>query len=105
VGELYDDPEALFEQALWDAGGNAPGYLLTYAGGHSSDAAESVVTRFDTFSSRDAHTLDADFALDGEGEVVTTVQMIEEGYEDSEAWLLLPLLAGCGMWRRRRMRR
>ena len=23
VGELYDDPEALFEQALWDAGGNA----------------------------------------------------------------------------------
>lgn len=101
-GDLYDNPEALFEQALWDVGGYAPGYLLTYAGGHSADASESIVTRFDTFSSRDAHTIDSSFALDGEGEVVTTVSMVEEGYEASEAWLLLPLLASCGMWRRRR---
>jgi hypothetical protein len=101
-GGLYDNPESLFEQALWEAGGDVPGYLLTYAGGHSADAAESVVTRFDTFSSRDAHIIDAVFALDGEGEVETTVTMIEDGYVASEAWLLLPLLAGCGVWRRRR---
>ena len=104
-GDLYDSPESLFEQALWDAGGYSPGYLLTYAGEHNTDASESVVTRFDTFSSKDAHTLDATFALDGEGEVTTTVTMIEDGYEPSEAWLLLPLLTGCGMWRRRRTRR
>ncbi|MFT5683506.1 MAG: hypothetical protein ACI8RZ_004438, partial [Myxococcota bacterium] len=62
---------------------------------------ETTVTRFDTFTSKDAHTLDARFALDGSGEVATTITMVEEG-ADTEAWLLLPLLAGCGMLRRRR---
>ena len=99
--DINQEVEAVFEAALWAAGGDAPGYLLTYAGSHSAELAESVVTRFDTFSSRDAHTLDALFALDGSDEVVTNITMIEEG-ADSEAWLLLPLLAGCGMWRRRR---
>ncbi len=86
---------------IWEDGGDSPGYLLTYAGGHTTDFSETTVTRFDTFSSRDAHTLDSEFALDGSGEVQTTVTMIEEG-ADSQAWLLLPLLAGCGVWRRRR---
>jgi len=101
-GELYGNPEAVFESAQWDAGGDEPGYLLTYAGGHTADFSETTVTRFDTFSSRDAHTLDSTFALDGTGDVSTTVTMVEDGAESGEAWLLLPLLAGCGMWRRRR---
>jgi hypothetical protein len=98
--DLYDDPTAVFESALWAAGGDAPGYLLTYAGEHRAELPESTVTRFDTFASRDAHTIDSSFALDGSGEVQTTITMVEEG-ADTEAWLLLPLLAGCGLWRRR----
>ncbi|MDG1484570.1 MAG: DUF2330 domain-containing protein [Myxococcota bacterium] len=93
--------DAVFDDALWAAGGDTPGYLLTYAGSHGADLPEGVVTRFDTFSSRDAHTIDAQFALDGTDEVVTSISMVEDG-ADTKAWLLLPLLAGCGVWRRRR---
>ena len=99
--DLYYSPESLFEEAVWGAGGESPGYLLTYAGGHAADYPEAVVTRFDAFASSDAHTVDSSFALDGEGEVRTVITLTEE--DPNEAWLLLPLLAGCGMWRRRRV--
>jgi len=99
--DINQSVDAVFDAALWAAGGDTPGYLLTYAGSHYADLPEGVVTRFDTFSSRDAHTIDAQFALDGADEVVTSITMVEDG-ADTKAWLLLPLLAGCGVWRRRR---
>ncbi len=101
TGGIGEDPQALFAEALWEAGGEEPGYFVTYAGYHSSRFSETWVTRMDTLAAKEAHTTDPIFSLSGGTSGVQTTIRLEE--TTSEGWLLLPLLGGLGLWRRRRV--
>ena len=101
AGDINASPVGLLESAMWEVGGEQPGYLEVWSGGHTTDYPEPQVTRFDTFASADAHTVDSVFALDGDGEVHTIITLTEG--DTTEAWLFVPLLliGGAGLRRRR----
>ena len=76
--EGSDDPDVVWEEALWAAGGDSPGYLLSHARKFTfhEDFDLGWVTRFDALAAGSAHTVDATFELDGEDvDVSTTIEV------------------------------
>lgn len=100
LGTITHEPdlsaEAIFRSALADLSATSPTYNLSWSGNGDS----GWVTRFDTYTPAELHTVDAVFTVGTTDEEVQTVLRI--GYvEGAAAWLLLPLL-GLGVGLRRR---
>ena len=103
-GSTLDDPSVLYDELLWEIGGNTHAYLEVFSGENplnSSDA--SRVTRFDTLASPDAHTLDPTFSLDGGMDNVDTWIVLEEE-SGNQSWIWFPAfgILGLGLARRRK---
>jgi hypothetical protein len=99
IGDVQDDPTALFEEALWAAGGSAPGYAVTFAG----PIDDAYVTRFDTRAAAAAHVDDATFRV-GTGSVGDVRAQIDLYQTPPYAAALLPGL-GLAVWFGRRRSR
>lgn len=96
-GGIDEEPEDVWAAALREIGGMNAVFNLTWAGSFET----GYLTRFDTLAHKDAHTIDATFALDAGTDSVSTEIWL---YEESAAagLLMLPLaLLGAGLRRRR----
>lgn len=86
-----------YADRLWEIGGDTPTFARVYAG----EVDGVWVTRFDARALAIAHTVDAEFALDGgTGAFWVELEVWSDG-DTGAALLLLPLF-GLGAWARRR---
>ncbi len=91
-----DDSATVWEEALWETGGDSSTAVLTWAGSHE----DGWLTRFDLYADKEVHTADMVFALDEAELWASTSIWHSEWVESAAVWLLPLTLLGAGLRRR-----